>query len=223
VDAVLPFAAEVMKEYKAGEVSDETLKNDPRYRVRKATLTAIDVIRKEWMAATNPDGKSNGLREMFTGETNDTIKKQITAEQETPAKLIQELEDQVRDMEKVQDGVATEESKFWQAAYLYTLGQLKARLAFMHEYDYALANIKTDSLPMKDGTKGQTGLQLVSAEKMSSKKDIKDIGEEAKKLFAKVADEHKGTPFAVQAKRAKVIALGLRWQPYTPGGTRKDD
>ena len=223
VDAVLPFAADVMKDYKAGDPSDESLKNDPKYRLRKATLAAIEVIRKEWTAATTPDGKSNGLREMFTGETNDTIKKQITAEQETPAKIIQELEDQVRDLEKVQDGLPAEESKFWQAAYLYTLAQLKARLAFMHEYDYALANIKTDSLPMKDGMKGQTGLQLVSAEKMNSKKDIKDIADEAKKLFARVADEHKGTPFAVQAKRAKVIALGLKWQPYTPGGTRKDD
>lgn len=223
IDAVLPFAADVMADYKPGDASEESLTNDPKLRLRKATLKALEVIRKEWTAATGGDGKSQGLREMFTGETNDRIKKQITDEQETPAKLILELEDQVRDMEKVQDDLATEESKFWKAAYLYTLAQLKARLAFMHEYDYALGNIKTDSLPATDDKKGQTGLQLVSVEKMSSKKDIKDIAEEAKKLFAQVAEEHKGTPFAVQAKRAKVVALGLRWQPYTPGGMRKDD
>jgi hypothetical protein len=71
--------------------------------------------------------------------------------------------------------------------------------------------------------KGEVGLQLVSVEKMNSKKDIQAIGNSAKNLFKQVAAEHKDTPWAVLAKRAGVVALGLEWQPYSMGAMLKDD
>jgi hypothetical protein len=93
----------------------------------------------------------------------------------------------------------------------------------MHEYDLALGNIRTDALPQRDEKKGETGIQMVSTEKMKSKKDVKEIADSAQELFDRVVSENKGTPWAVQAKRAKAIALGLEWQPYNPAGTAAKD
>ena len=39
----------------------------------------------------------------------------------------------------------------------------------------------------------------------------------ARELFARIAEEHPGTPWAVQSKREGVVALGLEWQPYSVG------
>ena len=36
----------------------------------------------------------------------------------------------------------------------------------------------------------------------------------------RIEKEHKGTPWAVQAKRDKAAALGLEWQPYTRGASK---
>ncbi len=154
----------------------------------------------------------------FSGQTNDAVKKMILARQELPARAILELEGRVAAMEKLAGELDQEPSKYWRATFEYALAQAKARLAFMHEYNFALGNIRTDSLPTTDAGKGQVGLQLVSVEKMKSKKDVKEIADAAKELFAQIEKEHKGTPWAVLAKRDKAAALGLEWRPYTAGG-----
>ena len=126
-------------------------------------------------------------------------------------------------MEPLLDDLKSEQSKYWQATFLYALAQAKARLAFMHEYDYALGNIRTDSIPKGDEKKGASGLQLVSVEKLKSKRDVKEIADDAKRIFARIAEEHRGTPWAVQAKRWQVIALGLEWRPFREEGMLKLD
>jgi hypothetical protein len=57
---------------------------------------------------------------------------------------------------------------------------------------------------------------------MKSKKEIKEIADSAKELFARIVKEHAGTPWAVQAKRDGTSALGLEWRPFK-GGTGKVD
>jgi hypothetical protein len=229
IEGSVVFLDDVMKDYKPVTLTpDEIAKEPEKYKIRKVTLEALEVIRKEWKSASGEDGKMTkagtvGLRTTFAGESNDNVKKLIAEEQETPARIILELEDKAKEMDALMEQLKTEESKFWQATFLYTLAQIKARLAFMHEYNYALGNIRTDSLPMAEGKKMGRGLQMVSSEKMKSKKDIRDIGDESKKLFAQLADEHKGTPWAVQAKRWKVVALGLEWRPFVEGGKVMDD
>ena len=146
------------------------------------------------------------------------MKKRIVAEQEVPALIGLELKTRMQAMEPLLDQLDQEESKYWRAMFLYALAQTKARLAFIEEYNYALGNIRTDSLPQRDEKKGHVGLQLVSVEKMKSKKEIKEIADSAKELFARIVKEHKGTPWAVQAKRDGSAALGLEWRPYSAGG-----
>jgi hypothetical protein len=219
VDNLVPFSEAVMKDYLPDAVPEEEMMKNEKYRLRRAAIQSLETIRKEWRAAT--DGGKGGLRDTFTGETNDSVKKQIAEEQETPATIILELEERVQEMETMLGELKTEPTRYWQATFLYALAQAKARLAFMHEYDYALGNIRTDSIPKADARTSASGLQLVSVDKMKSKKDIKEIADSAKTLFAQVATEHRGTPWAVQAKRWQVIALGLEWRPFREGGMLK--
>ncbi len=220
LETVVPFAESTMKPLMPDGVTDEEiLKDAEKYPVRKAAIEALKAIRESWRALEEGDkNREPGIRDRFSGQTSDAVKKLIMAEQETPARIILTLEDQVTAMEAVAGQLDKEESKYWKATFLYAQAQAKARLAFMNEYNLALGNIRTDSLPERDEKKGQVGLQLVSVEKMKSKKEYRDLADSAKELFTKLADEYKGTPWAVQAKRDRVIALGLEWRPYSEGG-----
>jgi hypothetical protein len=116
-----------------------------------------------------------------------------------------------------------EKSAYWRATFRFAQAQVKARLAFMQEYNQLLADVRADRLPARDPKAGETGLQLVSVAKMKSKKDVQELAEAARGLFAGVAKDHPNTPWAVAAKRAKAEALGLEWRPFAPGGKPKPE
>jgi hypothetical protein len=216
LDDLVPFAETAMKGYMPDEVSDADVRDDPeKYPIRKAALDTLADVRRSWDRLTNPKTGTLGVRDRFDEATSDAVKKRIVAEQEAPALIGLEMKARVRAMEPLLDQLDQEKSKYWRATFLYALAQAKARLAFIEEYNYALGNILTNSLPEQDKKKGHVGLQLVSVEKMKSKKEIKEFAESAKELFARIVKEHKGTPWAVQAKRAGAAALGLEWRPYS--------
>jgi hypothetical protein len=75
-----------------------------------------------------------------------------------------------------------------------------------------LGKIRKDELPELRPTV-HTGWRLASCERIQSGKEIKDMAAQAKKLFVKVIQEHPGTPWEVLAKRGRLTALGLEWQP----------
>jgi Caspase domain len=215
IEGLIPFAESLMKDYKPDATTIEEIKKDgAKYPVRKAAIESLELIAKVWKSS---DSNSTGLITEISAATNDTFKKFIIREQETPARITEELETKITQIEKLMDKLDEEPSKYWRVTYLYALAQLKARLAFMSEYNLALGSIRTDNIPKVDEAKGQAGLILVSTEKMKSKKDVKDLAEAANELFTKIADEHKGTPWAIQAKRYRVISLGLEWKPYVRG------
>ncbi|HVK15613.1 MAG TPA: caspase family protein [Fimbriiglobus sp.] len=211
LDELIPFAEAAMKGHMPDGISDSDIRDEPeKYPLRKAALDTLAALKTSWDRL----GES-GVRDRFVQETSDAVKKLIIAEQETPALIGLELKSRVQAMEPLLEQLDKEPSKYWQATFLYALAQAKARLAFIEEYNYALGNIRTDSLPQKDEKKGHVGLQLVSVEKMKSKKEIKEIADSSKELFARVVKEHQGTPWAVQAKRDGAVALGLEWRPFS--------
>lgn len=212
-DLAVPFSADRMTAYTPSPADTP---------LRKAAVEALAEVRKLWVLTTGED-ESGGLRTQFAGATNDALKQRIAREQETPAKLILFLEDRDRALAAVADQLAEEKSPYWRATYKYAQAQVKARLAFMHEYNLLLADIRADRLPPRDAAKGETGLQLVSVAKMKSKKDGQELADAARELFDAVAKEHPGTPWAVAAKRAKAEALGLEWRPFAPGGKTKSE
>lgn len=203
--ANFPFPAEALAPYKADVPVSEIMANKDKYPLRVAVLDAYATIRDVW-------AKNGGkLREQFGGKTTDEAKKEILAEQIFPAEAIPRLERAIVLLEAVEP-MRTAEPKRWQAHYDYALAQCKARLAFMHEYNLALGNIRTEVLPPLDAKKGQNGYKLVATEKMKVKKEAK-YADEAKELFDKIVTGYKGSPWAILAKRERVLSLGLAWQP----------
>ena len=228
IEDIIPFSETVMTPYMPDNVAESAIRADPgKYPVRNLTLEALGIIRTEWGGTDNapvdmPDmgmaATPVSLRVLFQGETDDDAKKEITGEQEKPAVIILLLEDIVRRMdEAVESGALDKEaSLYWRVMFEYAHAQAMARLAFMHEYNLALAYIRTDSLPPKG--KNDTGWQMVSVEKMKSRSDVRDIAEIAVEKFEDIAEAHKGTPWAVLSKQSATVALGLEWQTYNPGG-----
>ena len=94
---------------------------------------------------------------------------------------------------------------------------VKARLAYLNEYNKLMGDVRTETLPQLDKAIGQDSYKLASSEKMKSKKEIQRFAEEAQEAFAKLITEHRGTPWALQAKRDRVYSLGLVWQPFVSG------
>ena len=157
------------------------------------------------------------LRDYFTendGKPNDAVKKTIKDEQEFWAVGIAKMELAMIQLQEVEAMRATA-PKRWQAHYDYALAEVKARLAFMNEYNLLLGNIVTDTLPPMDETQGHNGYKRVPADKMKSKKDVQKLAEEAKELFGKLTTDHKGTPWAIQAKAEKPVPLGQSWIPIS--------
>jgi hypothetical protein len=56
---------------------------------------------------------------------------------------------------------------------------------------------------------------------MKSKKDVKQLAEDAKEAYQTLITEYKGTPWAIQAKRDKSFTLGLTWQPVVMANTNR--
>ena len=221
VETLFPFSAEVMAKYRPDAVAiADILKDGEKYPIRKAAVEALDLIKKEWRSS---EEGSTELRTMIQTAAGDAFKKTIMAEQETPARIEGELEAKIVQLEKLAQKLDEEKNLYWRITFEYALAQMKARLAFMSEYNLALGNIRTDNLPKVDEAKGQSGLVLVASDKMKSKKEVKETAEAAQELFLKIAKEHPGTPWAVLAKRHSVMGLGLEWKPYTMGNSSKLD
>jgi hypothetical protein len=209
-----PVPADALKDYLTdGMTLDAAAKEKEKYPVRAAAANAILTMRKVWRGAGKDGG---GLRETFVGEATDRVKKSILAEQEVPARIILELDQVIEACEKLEPELAKEPSKRWRATFQYALAQARARWVYMNEYNLMLGVINKNELPPLEPGKGQTGWRMVPTDSMKSKKDVKERAEAAQELFAKIATEHKGTPWAALAKQAKNLKLGLDWKVVSP-------
>src|SRR5262249_31735225 len=165
-----PPPAELMKDYADnGMVSPE---------FKAATLKALDEIRQLWSSTPGGAGGPQ-LREEFFTPVNDLLKKQIKIEQEFWAVGIEKLRLKNDDLDAVA-GMQASQPKRWQAHYEYARAVLKARLAFMNEYNKLLGDVLTETLPALDTKLDQNAYKLASAEKMKSKgPDVLKLAEEA--------------------------------------------
>jgi hypothetical protein len=209
----IAFKEEVMKDYKADVPLGEILKDKEKYKFRVTTWNALVKIRKLWDMEPGATGGPT-MRKSIPAPVSDKLKTTIKNEQEFWAIGIAELE--LMNVEL--DGIAAmkdAEPKRWQANYDYACAVIKTRLAFMNEYNKLMGDALTETLPSLDAKLNQDSYNLVSSEKMKSKKDVQKIAEEAKEAYEKLITNYKGTPWAIQAKREKSFTLGLAWQPAT--------
>ncbi|MBP3957072.1 hypothetical protein J8F10_17530 [Gemmata sp. G18] len=204
-----PFPADVMKDFAADASVDDIKGDAEKYKLRNAVLRSLDKLREKW---SNGAGTTK-IRDTVNGPINDTLKAAVKKEQEFWAVSIAELELALTNLEDMAAERKTEPSKRWQAHYDFALASVKARLAYMHEYNKLLGNLMTDSVPALDAKLGQDGYTLVASETLKSGKEIKKMAEEAQTLFGEISVKYKGTPWAIQAKQEKAVAIGLNWKP----------
>jgi hypothetical protein len=203
-----PFPADVMKPFENDGVPlEEILKNKEKYRFRAAVVETLNKIRDKWTMGAG----ATKIRNEVAGPLNDKIKTEVKKEQEFWAVGIIELELNLTQLEAV-GPMRESEPKRWQAHYDFALASIKARLAYMNEYNKLLGNLITETLPALDPKLGQDGYTLVSSDALKSGKDIKKLAEDATALFQEITVKYKGTPWAIQAKQEKAVTIGLNWK-----------
>jgi hypothetical protein len=197
-----PFPARELDKYGPGDKGKEPDKSP----FREAIKNAMKVLKE--------NATRFRMRETFTGANSAQVKGQIKNEQSAPGKAKLYLKEALEDLRAVAKKRDAEPSKRWQAQYDYVLARLLARLIYVSEYNYALAQIRTDSLP--DLPEGMTAykLRLGSRAKVSvPESETKGWVRELKQLWEKLVNEYPDTPWAVIARRERMTALGLEWRP----------
>lgn len=217
LDAIIPFTRDALKDYQPDYASVQDILAKPdQFPLRVAVLKAVEILERHGKGdvMVGKTMKHVGLlREEFAGATSDAVKQSIAKEQqEGPAAMFLELEDLVMMLDKLLPERGKEKSKRWQAHYDYVTAMVKARYAYVNEYNFMLGKIRKDDLPPLD-PKLHKGWRLAAVEKMSSPRDVKEKADDARKLFNKMIKDNPGTPWEVLAKRERQTALGLTWQP----------
>jgi hypothetical protein len=215
--ADIPFDAATMKNYEADVPEAEIRKEKEKYKLRAVTLSAFDAIREIW-GATPAAGGIGNLDEIVKAPITEDIKKTINRGLEAYAIGIAKLELINIELDSVA-ALKAGETKRWQANYEYARAVLKARLAYLNEYNKLMGNVRTETLPQLNKALGHNSYKLASAEKMKSGKDVQQLAEESQQAYGRLIAENKGTPWAIQAKRDRSFSLGLAWQPFVA----KDD
>ncbi len=205
--ADFPFPSNVMKDFGTDVQLDEITKDKEKYKLRNAVLDTFNILRAKWSTGA---GTTN-IRNKVEGGVNDTLKAEVKREQDFWATSIAELYLQLLTLEGVAS-LKESETKRWQANYDFALASLKARLAYMYEYNRLLGNLITETIPALDAKLGQDGYILVASETLKSSEEVKNMAKEAQALFAEIATKYKGTPWAIQAKQEKNVAIGLTWK-----------
>jgi hypothetical protein len=203
-----PFPADVMKEYADDGVSlDAIMKDKEKYAFRAAVLETLNEIRVRWSSGS---GTTN-IRNVVDEPINDAFKAKVKKENDGWAEDIIKLELHLFKLQTVAE-LREGQPKRWQAHYDFALAAVKARLAYMNEYNKVLGNLVTETLPPLDSKLGQDGYILVASDSLKSGKDVKKMAEEAQALFQEITVKYKGTPWAIQAKQEKTVQIGLTWK-----------
>jgi hypothetical protein len=202
-DTLPPFPAKALEPYVADTMSlEEIEKNPQKYPLRVAVLQAARMLQ---------ENAKFHMEETFSGQSNAQIKKKVLEKQVDPGKSILVLKEALEELKKAGEDRDMEKSKRWQANYDYVLARLESRLVYVFEYNYALAQIRSDSLPPLEN--GATGYRLGSRKKVGiPESEVKEWVKEIDRTWQRLAREHPNTPYAVLAQRERLTALGLEWR-----------
>jgi hypothetical protein len=169
-------------------------------KIKQGLRVNLSVLRDGYRA---PAAVNNG-EARFKGE--------VEKDEKSVARIIRILDDALEEMES--DAVKAQrrkESPRWQANYDFMLARLWAQIAFLYEYQSLLGSMRRE-FPARDPAV-HTGWRLAAATTLQGDSRGKKLARESRKLLDKVAKDNAGTPWAVLAKREKLTALGLEWQP----------
>jgi hypothetical protein len=198
VETTPRFAAKALAPYR----------DDSDTPLRRAVLKTVAVLRNDKVSRAFPDEflVPNGDEAAFKQKIL-----QLQKSPDGPARAQLQLMEALEELRQAGEERDKEPSKRWQANYDYILARLLTRLAYVNEHNYALGQLRRE-LPPRDRAI-HNGWRLASQEKLESGKDARDQARDAQALLLKLVKEHPGTPWALLAKRERVTALGLRWEP----------
>ncbi len=206
-----PFDETLLAAYQADIPVQQIATNKNMYPLRAAVLEAFEVIREVW--AGNPAaGGTKGLPNVIKAPITDETKKMIADGLDFYAIGIAKLELIDSTLDNL-EGMRANEPKRWQAHFDYARAAVKTRLAFLQEYNKVMGNVRTESLPPLDPKLGQNQYRLASSDRLRSGPEVRKLLEDARQIYAQIIAEHKGTPWAILAKREKNLSIGLVWQP----------
>jgi uncharacterized caspase-like protein len=157
----------------------------------------------------------NGLRESFrapggAGNAEKRFKDLVEADGRRVASMLRVLEEELDNMTKAKE-MRAKASKRWQANYDFMLARLEEQIAYVYEYSSMLGQIRKEFPPRDPAVHG--GWRLASREQLQGDATGRKLHRDAQKILAKLAADNAGTPWEVLAKREKLTALGLKWEP----------
>jgi len=206
-----PFPAAAVDPFKTdmtlGAVQKAVSADPTRFPLRAAVLNAVKALN---------DNANFVMKETLTnpgGPISPKIKEGFLKSQEDPGIALFELERALKMLEDAGQERDKEPSKRWQAHYDYTLARLLARTVYTYEYNFMLAQVRSDSLPPLEPAV-HNGWRIGSREKPQIREDkVRNYTRTIRSLWTKIREEYPNTPWEILARRESLIALGLEWRP----------
>jgi hypothetical protein len=219
-DALPPFDPKILKKYEDDSGTDDS-------PVRKAIRQARAVL---WAVSSggapanlqaevqSARGKLKGqlitiLQDGFRAppaaqEAN--FKTQVADNQRDVARIMGRLTEALEELEAAGE-TRDAEPKRWQANYDFMKARLQAEIAFLYEYESMLGQMRKEFPPRDPAL--HNGWRLAAKTDLQGDSKGKKLAKDSRKILDKLAKDHAGTPWEVLAKREKLTALGLEWQP----------
>jgi len=143
------------------------------------------------------------------GNAETAFKRGLEADLKKMSKIVEVVEEALSELKEV-EGEKDTAPRRWQANYVFMRARVEEQLAFLEEYEGQLGQMRKEFPERDPAIHG--GWRLAAKEKASDSAG-KKYDKSARKLLTELAKEHAGTPWEVLAKREKMTALGLEWQP----------
>jgi hypothetical protein len=144
------------------------------------------------------------------GRAENLFKERVYDDGRKMARIVLTLKETLREYEKA----AKERDKAtprWQANYDFVKTALQAQMAYLEEYQSLLGQIRKELPPLNREL--YNGWRLASQTTMQGDAAGKKLAKASRKTLTKMSKGLAGTPWGVLAKREKLTALGLDWQP----------
>ena len=194
------FAKKDMTKYLENDVKDTEFRQAVRAAAQALNeqLKKSNRLQEEWYAPPN----ENVFKEQITNYQ----KKELASTQRILSEAFEDLK-AAGTPEKRKE----ETSPRWLANYDYIAARLEEQLAYIDEYQGLLGQMKKE-LPPRDPAV-HNGWRVAS-QALPSDSAAKKEAADAKKRLDRIIKEYPNTPWEVLAKRDRLTALGLEWQPF---------
>jgi hypothetical protein len=213
--AMLPPMLGAMADYAPG---GEPSKLREKIKAARAVLWAVSDAQgapadlKALIAAKQKELKVNlsVIRNGYNIPSNENqFKTRIEADERQVAVILGALTEALDDLKDMADQKAME-TKRWQANYDYIVAHVEAEIAYLYEYQSMLGQMRKELPPYE--AKVHNSFQLASRTDLTGDSTGKKMAKSSAKTMTALAENLKGTPWEVLAKREKLTALGLEWK-----------